>query len=159
MTFVRNLICSLCLLTFSSSAIAQELPTPVPIGPKLKLPEGTIQNINKAEYTCFDFNEYKDLLILANSYQALYDWRVKTDAIIISWQNLDKIYLERLANRKEQVDMLKVDRTYILKQLEDQRKYVLDLQNRKEATVIGWKVVSAIELAAIVALSITMAVK
>jgi hypothetical protein len=149
----------LCLLTFGTSAIAQELPTPTPIGPKLKLPEGTIQAINKVEYTCYNFEEYKDLLILSNSYQSLYDWRVKTDAIIISWQNLDKIYLERLANRKEQVDTLKIDRTYILKQLEDQRKYILDLQGRKDATVVGWKVVSAIELAAIVALSITMAVK
>lgn len=158
MTFVRNLICSLCLLTFSTSVMAQELP-PNPIGPKLKLPEGTIQNINKTEYTCYNFEEYKDLLILANSYQALYDWRLKTEAIVTSWQNLDKVYIERLANRKEQVDTLKIDRTYVLKQLEDQRKYILDLQARKDAAAVGWKVVSAIELAAIVALSITMAVK
>lgn len=130
-----------------------------PIGPKLKLPEGTIQTINKTEYTCFNYEEYKDLLVFATSYQSLYDWRLKTEAIILSWQDLDKIYIERLANRKDQVDMLKVDRTYILKQLEDQRKYILDLQGRKDATVVGWKVVSAIELAAIVALSITMAVK
>lgn len=167
MNFVRNLICSLCVFVFSSVAVAQELPLEewtdfpdqIPIGPKLKLPEGSVQTINKTEYTCFNIQEYKDLLLYANDYQALYDWRVRTDAIVISWQNLDKVYLERLANRKDQVDTLKVDRTYILKQLEDQRKYILDLQGRKDATVLGWKIVSAIELVGIVALSITAAVK
>jgi len=167
MNFVRNLIFSASILLISSLAYGQELPleewsdypSQIPIGPMQKLPEGTIQTINKTEYTCYNIQEYKDILLLANDYQSLYDWRVKTDSLVLSWHNLDKIYLERLANRKEQIDVLKLDRVYALKQLEDQRKYVLELQNRREYTVLGWKVVSAIELVGIVALSITAAVK
>lgn len=170
MTFVKSLIFSLCMFTTATAAttaVAQELPLAEwtdfpeqqPIGPKRALPAGTVTSINKIEHTCFNTQEYKELLLYANDYQALYDWRVKTDAIVISWQNLDQIYLERLTNRKEQVDTLKVDRSYILKQLEDQRKYILNLQGRKDAAVVGWKVVAAVELLSIVALSITMAVK
>lgn len=167
MNFVRNLIFSLGVTLVCSSAYAQELPleewsdypSQIPIGPMQNLPEGTVQTINKVEYTCYNVQEYKDILLLANDYQSLYDWRVKTDALVLSWQNLDKVYLERLANRKEQIDTFKVDRIYILKQLDDNRKYILDLQSRKETTVLGWKIVSAIELVGIVALSITAAVK
>lgn len=170
-SLICNLICGLLIFTLSTPSVAQEEPGETDLKewsdfpsedlpkPMLRLPAGEITTIGKVSYTCFNVKEYKDLLLLANDYQALYDWKLKTQAIARTWQDLDKVYNERINNVKDQIQLLRMDREGLLKKITEQDKYILNLQRQKDINVLGWKVVAGLELLGILALSITSAVQ
>lgn len=174
MPFVKSIICSVLvfLLSVPLTASAQtenkenkdnkdtsleewtDFPPEDSPKPKLRLPPGEITTLNKVSYTCFNLNEYKELLTLANEYQALYDWKLKTQVIAHTWQDLDQIYNERITNVKDQLKLLRADRSNLIQRITDQEKYILKLQQQKDANLLGWKIVAGLELVGILTLSV-----
>ena len=165
MNFVRNISFSLVFF-FTGLAFAQEdypewteLPAKTPIQAKLRLPEGMDYRIDKQDYKCFSTKEYQSLLIYANEYQALYDWRVDSEVLIETFKMMGQVYDTRIENFQEQVAYLKNDRTQMIQQMAIDKKYIMTLQNQPERASLGWKIVAGIEMVGLVALAITAAVK
>jgi uncharacterized protein YeeX (DUF496 family) len=136
-----------------------ELPTETPIKAKIRLPDGMTYQIGKQDYKCFSTPEYKDLLLLTNEYQALYDWRVDHEIILNTFKMMGEIYDTRVDNFTEQVSFLKTERNSLVAQIKSDHKYILRLKEQEGRASIGWKIVAGIEMAGLVALSITAAVK
>jgi len=165
MNFVRNISFSIVFF-FAGLAFAQEdypewteLPAKTPIQAKLRLPEGMDYRIDKQDYKCFSVKEYQSLLLYANEYQALYDWRVDSEVLIETFKMMGQVYDTRIENFQEQVTYLKNDRTQMIQQMAIDKKYIMTLQNQPERASLGWKIVAGIEMVGLVALAITAAVK
>lgn len=168
MRFVTNLICSALLLLASTSAMAQEegpieewtdFPADDMPKPKMRLPDGEITTLGKTPYTCFNVDDYKEVLLLANEYQALYDWKLKTQIIAHTWKDLDQVYNARIESVKDQLQLLRTDRANLVQRITEQDKYILNLERRRDVNVLGWKVVAGLELVGILTLSIASAVQ
>jgi hypothetical protein len=167
MRFVRNLSFSLiagCALLFATPAKSEgtedlpewtELPAEMPIKAKLLLPAGMDYRIDKQDYKCFSVPEYKSLLLYANEYQALYDWRVDNEVILKTFKMMGQIYDDRVENFKDQVGYLKTERSSLVQQINADKQYIFRLQTQNDRATIGWK----IEMVGLVALAITAAVK
>jgi hypothetical protein len=153
---------------FSTTVVAQEegpieewtdFPTDDMPKPKMRLPAGEITTLGKTPYTCFNVDDYKEVLLLANEYQALYDWKLKTQVIAHTWKDLDQIYNERITNVKDQLQLLRNDRAILVQKITERDKYILNLERRRDVNVLGWKVVAGLELIGILTLSIASAVQ
>lgn len=165
MLFVKSLVFSIVLFV-SGIATAQELlpewtdlPVETPIKAKMRLPEGINYQIGKQDYKCFATPEYKELLLITNEYQALYDWRVDHEIILNTFKMMGEIYDTRIENFTEQVSYLKNERNSLVAQITSDHKYILRLKEQEGRSSLGWKIVAGIEMVGLVALSITAAVK
>lgn len=165
MLFVKSLVFSIAFF-ISGIATAQELvpewtelPAETPIKAKMRLPEGMDYQIGKQDYKCFSTKEYKEILLFANEYQALYDWRVDHEVILNTFKMMGEIYDTRIGNFVEQVSYLKTERNSLVSQIASDHKYILRLKEQEGRASLGWKIVAGIEMVGLVALSITAAVK
>jgi hypothetical protein len=165
MPYVKSLIFSLVFL-FSGLAKAQDvipewtdLPLETPIQAKMRLPEGMDYRVDKQDYKCYSVKEYQSILLLANEYQALYDWRVDHEVTLRTFKLMGETYDTRIENFKEQIAYLKGERSNFVQQLAADQQYILRLKTQETRASLGWKIVAGIEMVGLVALSITAAVK
>lgn len=166
MSFVKSLIFSFVFF-IPSIVLAQEvvmpewtdLPPETAIKSKMRLPEGMDYRIDKQDYKCYSVKEYRNLLIFATEYQALYDWRVDNEVILGTFKMMGQIYDTRINNFKEQINYLKAERSGLVKQISSDQQYILRLKEQEGRSSLGWKIVAGIEMVGLVALSITAAVK
>lgn len=103
---LSTIILAAMLITIAANpAAAQE--------PRYQLPEVPTVQLSGAEHKCLNVDEWKVVLLIANEYQKLYDWRLVTQVTLSLHQDTLNTYELMLGNYAAQVEMLHADRDYL----------------------------------------------
>jgi len=125
---------------------------------RLYLPDVPITKKGTEDVRCANTEQWRDVLLLANEYVRLYELDKVAEGTMSDYTMLTATYDQRVKNLKDEVSFLKTERDYLRARVEDERKYNLQLDKDFKHYAIGWKVTAGVELAAIIALSITSSI-
>jgi hypothetical protein len=125
---------------------------------RMYLPDVPSTKRGTEDVRCANTEQWRDILLLANEYVRLYELNKVAEGTMSDYSILTATYDQRVKNLKDEVSFLKTERDYLRARVEDERKYNLQLDKDFKHYASGWKVTAGVELAAIIALSITSSV-
>jgi len=82
------------------------------------LPVVQTREIDKIQYKCLDTQQWQDVLVLANDYQGLFNWRLKMEGVLAAQTTLIAAYELKINNYEAILKIKDADRNFLTKQIE-----------------------------------------
>jgi hypothetical protein len=92
------------------------------------LPVVETQEINKVQYKCLNTDQWKDVLLLANDYQGLFNWRLQMEGVLKAQETLVEAYELKIGNYEAMLKIREADRKFLTDELKR-----IDEKNKRQA--------------------------
>jgi hypothetical protein len=77
------------------------------------LPTVASRQLDGVTVKCLDAQQWQDVLVLANEYQGLFNWRLQTEAVLRAQAAIDQAYQLKIDNYAAMVRVLEADRKFL----------------------------------------------
>ena len=119
--------------------------------PERRVPDAKTTTLQGTEYKCFDAPQYTSLLLLSSDYQALR--QVYYLNVPKTYNDLEDLYVLKISLKDDEINFLKGKLGEAQKELA--ARYASDekIVRKLQLSVTGWKVISGVEAALLVAMT------
>lgn len=119
--------------------------------PERRVPDVKTTTLQGTEYNCFDAPQYTSLLLLSSDYQALR--QVYYLNVPKTYNDLEDLYVLKISLKDDEINFLRGKLGEAQKELA--ARYASDekIVRKLQLSVTGWKVISGVEAALLVAMT------
>ena len=109
---MRIILSLIFVLSLAQTALAEDILV------RRTLPVVQTREIDKVQYKCLDTPQWQDVLVLANDYQGLFNWRLKMEGVLAAQTTLIAAYELKINNYEAILKIKDADRNFLTKQIE-----------------------------------------
>jgi len=109
---MRIILSLIFVLSLAQTALAEDILV------RRTLPVVQTREIDKIQYKCLDTQQWQDVLVLANDYQGLFNWRLKMEGVLAAQTTLIAAYELKINNYEAILKIKDADRNFLTKQIE-----------------------------------------
>jgi hypothetical protein len=121
---------------------------------RYSLPHPETRTIDGIEYKCLDTKQWQQVLLIGNEYHGLYDWRLEYKQATNLLEQIQNNH-ELIISGYEKINTIyENDRKYLQARISEEHDWGLKIQKSGSLSILTWQVISGVELAGIIALSI-----
>jgi hypothetical protein len=131
----------------------------VDMGPRYTMPSVPTTTVDGQQVKCLSTSDWKTVLLITNAFHGLYDWRLEVHSILRAQADIITAYELKISSYEASLKIHESDRDYLTTRLDKEKDWALKLEKSKGVEIMIWKITAGLELAAIVATSIVIAVK
>lgn len=114
-----NLLFLILILGISTPILAEDTQI------RRTLPTVETQEINKVQYKCLNTDQWKDILLLANDYQGLFNWRLQIEGVLRAQEAMVGAYELKISNYEAMLKIREADRNFLtdeIKRIDEKNK-------------------------------------
>ena len=129
------------------------------VSPRYVLPQAPVREVDGEKLWCLDVEQRKTVMLITSEFHGLYDWRLKVYSILRAQQDIIRSYELKISSYEASLKVHESDRDYLTTRLDKEEQWGIRLEKSKGYEILAWKIAAGLELVAIVAGAVVIAVK